>query len=661
MTHAVPAYADIVASMAMDEWSFQDLQAKGIKIDVYRQDNGVLSAELHIKTLQAADDKKNLSGVEISCPELQWDKLIVCNQGIAKVQSSFLGPQSLPFRFFWVSEKDFALHLSELKHAGSQTNARIWFHEGAIKVWSDSKGLKLDRSDPLKGWLTQDFGLSVTGDVDVAVQAVIKDSQPETLSANVRFKGLSYSDESGLQVAENADANLFADLSSGRKLLVKLNVLSGEAYSDPIYLDFSQSALTVEIETKLSKDWSAKRLTLSKLALSKRLNIKGKGRLTANRLCDGEFDIAIPDLSFAWQNFAQPFMLESSLAGVELGGTLNGGLVLNDCEVSELQATVSELKMQSAAYDLSVSGGEGQLSWSKNNDRKSSLRFSDLTLGNIPMQPSQIDFVTSGEVFSLSKPVRFALLGGEFDIHQLSNESKGSNHWQLSISASDLQLAQVSSALGWPPLDGRFGLDQATVTYSDGAISTEGRIRGHLFDGDIELYKLKLSDLDSVAPIMDAQLNLSGIDLSRFTRAFSFGRIDGRLDAKVKDIQLVGWQPNRFDALFETPEHNDDLPHRISQRAIDNLTALGNGVSGALSTSFLSIFKDFSYDKIQLSVQLEGNDAELGGLPHSSGGYYIVKGAGLPRIDVIGRNRHVGWRDLVSRLKSIRVESAVIE
>jgi hypothetical protein len=38
-----------------------------------------------------------------------------------------------------------------------------------------------------------------------------------------------------------------------------------------------------------------------------------------------------------------------------------------------------------------------------------------------------------------------------------------------------------------------------------------------------------------------------------------------------------------------------------------------------------------------------------------------VRGSGLPRIDVIGRNRRVAWRDLVERLKEIQVEQAKIK
>jgi hypothetical protein len=117
----------------------------------------------------------------------------------------------------------------------------------------------------------------------------------------------------------------------------------------------------------------------------------------------------------------------------------------------------------------------------------------------------------------------------------------------------------------------------------------------------------------------------------------------------------MNWEPVAFHAQFNSPE-DDDLPHRISQRAVDNLTSIGNGMGGRLQNTFLGIFKEFRYNRIELQARLDGDIAELGGIDHPDGGYYLVKGAGLPRIDVIARNRRVAWKTLVERLKNIRVE-----
>ncbi|MEN9461378.1 MAG: hypothetical protein RIS84_1398, partial [Pseudomonadota bacterium] len=43
-------------------------------------------------------------------------------------------------------------------------------------------------------------------------------------------------------------------------------------------------------------------------------------------------------------------------------------------------------------------------------------------------------------------------------------------------------------------------------------------------------------------------------------------------------------------------------------------------------------------------------------------GYYIVKGGGLPRIDVIGYNKRVNWNELLNRLKAVtKLEKPIIK
>ena len=62
-----------------------------------------------------------------------------------------------------------------------------------------------------------------------------------------------------------------------------------------------------------------------------------------------------------------------------------------------------------------------------------------------------------------------------------------------------------------------------------------------------------------------------------------------------------------------------------------------------------------------MRIRQQGNRAWIDGIPAADGGYYLVKGAGMPRIDVIGRNREVAWSDLLARLKSIRIKGVQVK
>jgi len=68
----------------------------------------------------------------------------------------------------------------------------------------------------------------------------------------------------------------------------------------------------------------------------------------------------------------------------------------------------------------------------------------------------------------------------------------------------------------------------------------------------------------------------------------------------------------------------------------------------------LKIFENFSYKRIGWGCRLENGICEMRGAePFGDGGYYIVKGGGLPRINIIGYNQQVDWRILLNRLKRV--------
>jgi hypothetical protein len=87
---------------------------------------------------------------------------------------------------------------------------------------------------------------------------------------------------------------------------------------------------------------------------------------------------------------------------------------------------------------------------------------------------------------------------------------------------------------------------------------------------------------------------------------------------------------------------------------IGNIGGGGAGVTAALSSGVMRFFDDFNYDRLGLSCRLENDVCILDGIaPAPNGGYYLVKGKGLPRIDVIGGAHRVDWPRLVQQLIAI--------
>jgi hypothetical protein len=182
-----------------------------------------------------------------------------------------------------------------------------------------------------------------------------------------------------------------------------------------------------------------------------------------------------------------------------------------------------------------------------------------------------------------------------------------------------------------------------------------------VFEGQVTLRNLSLEQPFGLVPRLRVDARADNIDLETLTRTFSFGRIEGRLNGRIDGLDMESWRPVAFDAEFATPE-DDSSRHRISQKAVDNISSIGGGgVGGALSRSFLRFFEDFPYDRLGIRCRLANGICDMGGVAPAANGYYLVKGRLIPpRLDVIGYADRVDWDTLIAQIMAVTVQQEVV-
>ncbi len=254
----------------------------------------------------------------------------------------------------------------------------------------------------------------------------------------------------------------------------------------------------------------------------------------------------------------------------------------------------------------------------------------------------------------LQNPIALPVLDGNLAVETLELEQKGEEpEVAFQGAVNGISMNAFSQSVEWPLLAGQLSGTIPRVSYKGGNLQVDGEMLVRVFDGEISVKDLHLEDLFGVLPRASANLELRNLDLEVLTRTFSFGKITGRLGGYVRDLSLEGWESVSFDALLETPE-GDKSPHRISQRAVENISNLGGaGLSGAISRAFMRVLDEFKYARLGISCRLKNGVCEMGGIGPGKGGYYLVKGGGIPRIDIIGFNRQIDWDTLVTKLKEI--------
>ena len=463
-------------------------------------------------------------------------------------------------------------------------------------------------------------------------------------------------------IAEKLAFALDADLRrQGGRLQGRtgLRLLSGQGYADPIYADFSTHPLNLQAQWRL--DMAASRLDLEALQLEQpgigRLGLSGQWRLKQGRAgLDAVADIGALDLAPAAELYAKPFLAGSRMADVTARGQLRGRIALQSGAPRTVALELQEAGVNLTRLGLGADGLGGGLGWTADSADAppATLRWQALRVGKLESAPGQMQYQAGARDFRLTAPLRLGLLDGAVNVRQLELRGAGQPGMSAAFDADiePIELARLCRAFGWPEFSGTLSGRLPGVKLENDLLSLDGALTARAFDGDIRIGDLRVIQPFGVLPRVAADIRLRNLDLQQVTSAFSFGRIEGRLNGDVSGLRLLGWRPVAMDARLYTPP-DDRSRHRISQRAIDSISRAGGGPAGLLQRSALRVFDDFAYDRIAWSCRLDNGVCIMDGLePAKNGGYVLVKGRLLPRIDVVGFSRRVGWDTFLAQLKA---------
>jgi hypothetical protein len=290
--------------------------------------------------------------------------------------------------------------------------------------------------------------------------------------------------------------------------------------------------------------------------------------------------------------------------------------------------------------------------WVVDQATQAEVSYAGGTLLHLPLGTANLSAKLDG--YSLTTPnLQIPLLDGALTVQEVSAARVADRwHWHLRADLSPIALPEFSHAMGWPRMDGKISASIPQVTYSNGQLSTDGTIALRAFDGTVNIAHLAMQEPLGLAPRLSANLEMRNLDMELLTRTFSFGMITGRLDGDVSGLELSSWQPVKFDASFRSSP--GDYRRKISQRAVENISALGGaGAAAAIQRSVLRFFNEFNYQRIGLSCKLRNGICQMDGVEPAEQGYVMIKGSGVPAITVLGYNRTVSWNELLERVQHI--------
>ncbi len=479
------------------------------------------------------------------------------------------------------------------------------------------------------------------------------------ITARLRLADAGFSSADGLQAAEGVGLDLALDARQAGEAWAWAGSLAwerGAAYLHPLYLE---AGVTVAARGRID----AERIRIEQADVE----LEGVPRLRASAEVDLDaldraslvLDVERADLALIGPRWIAPLMMPASADRLRLSGFLSAALRLQQGRLQTVDVVVDEVAigLSAAVEGAGVALGPvaGSVAWAQDASTRAQLevrggRWEKLSLGAF-----RVDAELSGD------SVRFArmtvpVLDGALVLDDLSLMRDAAG-WQGSGSVviEPMSMPDLTAALELPLMSGVLSASLPGLRVRPGEIALDGALVISVFEGYLQATGLRLREPFGVASHLSADIEARHIDLAQLTETFSFGSMSGFVDADVRGLELVRWRPVGFDARLTSS--SGDYPRRISQRAVENISALGGaGAMAAIQRSLLRLFSTFGYREIGLHCRLEGGVCLMDGIAgdaRADGGFVIVRGGGVPALDVIGYNRRVDWEQLIGRLQRV--------
>jgi hypothetical protein len=476
---------------------------------------------------------------------------------------------------------------------------------------------------------------------------------PNKVSLDILFNGANFSDTQGLYAGEGliGDMQLTAEKKGETwQWDGKLSWDDGEVFWQPFY--FGEAGNIFHANGTIDAEWV--KVNDASLIVSSVGEIKANAQINAKTKVLEHVKISAQDVDFKglYQLILKPKLEKSAFGNLLVSGKANWQFEMQNLQPISFELNLMDANIKDQNGKFGFSHVNAHIPWDYDEVRTVTLDYRSGHLLDLPLGETRLKAELNR--FSLVTPeLDFPILNGAINVKDVSAAWLGENWvWHLRMDLKPVALRDFSTALNWPILEGNISGQVPLVTYANKQLNMDGAMTFNMFNGTVGMNNLRIDDPLGVVTRMYADLNVRRLDLGELTRTYSFGAIEGKLDGDVTGMVLENWKVVRFDAALRTSD--DKQVKKISQRAVENIAALGGeGTAAALQRTFLRFFDEFNYDKIGISCKLRKDICEMGGVESTPEGYIIVKGSGIPAVNVNGYTQYVSLEDLLARIKRI--------
>ncbi len=620
---------------------------------------------LKFKIAELNISQQNFKNIKVECKNLQYTpQLISCHNGYLHVNSDLIDKPIIKLSFsYHLKTQQLKFNIKQLAIADGEVNIQAQSTNNNWQAKLNIHNIEFHQLlNIIQKFIDLPSDLNMTGRSNFTIKITGKNNKLHNIAINATTNKLNFSHAKQSNIGENIaiKLNLKTQLQPANKLKIQglIKLTHGEIYINPIYLNINKQPLNMAINLT----WQPKKLAIHNLHLTQNniLDLQSHAKLKL------EDKLVIETLSLQlkqtrikklYDNYIQGMLEEDSIFNqLKLQGMIKAQL---NWQPNKRHALVKlyNINIEDQNKHFGINQLHGKIQWhSKSQRYPSHLYWSNAYIASsIKFGRSQLRASLVQNKIKLLAPFYQPIFDGAIQIQQfhLNNIGMKNMNGQLRGAIKPISLSKISTALEIPKLNGNISGKIPWLNYHNQTINIGGRLKMRIFDGEIVANNLTIKNPLNNISELKTNIKIHKLNLKTLTNITEFGEIQGQLSGYIRKLHLINWQPVSFDTHIANPL-DDAIRHRISQKAIQNLSNLsGNLAVNIFSNSILKVFENFYYKRLGWGCRLRKNICYMNGVGTAKKGYYIVKGGRLPRIDVIGYNKSVDWNQLLNRLKSI--------
>ncbi len=617
------------------------------KITVVLRAAAVTMLELQVGEIKIAGN--HWRNVRIHCPELIQERHdLVCARGVLETPARI--PLSL--RYSTLTKK---LDLALRPALGEEWRFTLE-SRGALRTVTlvVSNGL----ASRFAAWWPQNWPTPNAG--SMSGKLVFGNGPDTRAEVELTLADVGFGDASGLHAGEKISAVLSLHarkLNARWQWQSRLEWKSGDVFWQPWFIAGGGQALSAAG----TLDEQQLMLERGRFAVAGVGDFELRGALdrVSGKLTNASLKSANLEVAAFCDKLLKPILQGTAFNDLRCGGRADISFDVKAGAVTSADLVLKRISIEDGARRFALFGIDGKLPWDREQLTSARLRLDGGEVLNVPFGAFELPLEMRG-IRVRTHDVRIPVLDGMLLINDFATSGERESwRWRFRGGITPVSMQRFTTALGLPAMHGTLSAVIPAVSYQKSILKVDGELLFKVFDGAIVMRDLALESPLGKTPRLTADIDMSNLDLDLLTRTFSFGNITGRIDARVKALELVNWEAVRFDARLASSA--GEYPRHISQTAVQNISTLGGaGAASAIQRSFLRFFENFGYSALGLSCKLENGVCRMGGIEDVSHGYAIVKGGGIPAITVLGYNREVGWRELIERLKRVTQGNVIV-